>query len=859
MLFTYFHVKAQTQLSPPVISIEAQDLPLHEVLVLIAEKGDVRFSYNPKKILHDQKITYSDNKTVKEILDDLMILTGLEYTYVEKQFILKPIKKRAEKEKQNTTLHGYIKDQSNGEALIGASVYIAQLSTGTTTNAFGFYSISIPKGTYDISYSFVGFKEITQSISLNSATNNSVDLNEKPPVLEEVLVTAMAPQLVAEIQMSKSVLQPKTVSEMPALFGEMDVVKSLEFVSGVKSHSDGSTFFYVRGGGRDQNMILIDDAPIYNSSHMLGVFSTIIPDAINNIDIYKGDMPSSMGGRLSSLIDIRTKNGNDKNFQAWGNTGIISSKIGIEGPISKNKSSFLITGRLSHFKWIFQQNNKDLKQFYFYDLTGKLNFRLGSKDRLFISTYTGSDNYFESNSGVNWANTTGSFRWNHLFSDRIFLNTTVAASAYEYFLHTDILKNTQWKSRIANLSVKGDFTYFIRPQNIMTFGAAINGHNINPGNLTTDDPNVQAPLVSIKNATEGILYANHEIKLNDRWGVKYGLRFSSWNNLGASFEFEFDENHQVIDTLFFDQGENYNQYNNLEPRLGLSYFISQNSSLKFSYSRNVQNLHLITNSISPFTSLEVWLPSSINIKPQIADQIAMGYFHFMSNLGISFELEGYYKEMQNQIEYETHAETLLNSIFEGELRFGNSKAYGTEFIIKKDEGRWRGWLGYTYARVKRTSLEINNGKSFNAYYDRPHEVNLVMGYDINLRLNLGLNWIYYTGSPYSSPISFFNFNGLETPLYGQKNNSRLPDYHRMDMSATFKLNKDRNKKFSHDLTLSVFNLYGRENALFINYNKTETEDGKFKIPANLLENSRVTSQLYLFQLTPSLTYNFRFL
>ncbi|MDH5474559.1 MAG: TonB-dependent receptor [Cyclobacteriaceae bacterium] len=857
LLITSTYGKAQNEI--PSIHINVINSPLIEVLNEIATQGDLHFSYNPKKIRLDQKITYSANKPVKDILEDLMKIASLQYTYLEKQIILKPLKTRGKNTNKNTIIHGYIKDNNNGEALIGATIYVSELNTGTMTNAFGFYSIALPKGEYNLSYSFIGFEENHQIISLTNATNIDVELVEKPPILEEVVVVASAPQLVEEIQMSKSELQPKTVSEMPALFGEMDVIKSLEFVPGVKSHSDGSTFNYIRGGNRDQNMIMIDDAPIYNPSHMLGVFSTIIPDAINHIHLYKGDMPASMGGRLSSVIDIRTKNGNNKKLQAWGNTGLISSKLGLEGPIAKDKSSFLMSGRISHAKWLYQQKNENIQQFYFYDLTGKLNFNISPKDKLFISSYSGSDNYFENNSGVNWANTTGSIKWTHLFNNRIFLNTTIAGSSYQYFLHADIENNTKWKSRIANLNFKGDFTYFIRPQSVLTFGIAANGHNLNPGNLTSNDTKIQPPLVSIKNVVEGIAYINHEARVNDQWGVKYGLRFSSWNNQGASFEFEFDENHHVIDTLFFDLGENYNQYNNIEPRLGLSYFFNKNSALKFSYSRNVQNLHLITNSISPFTSLEVWLPSSINIKPQIANQVAIGYLKFYPNIGVSLTIEGYYKIMKNQIDYKTHAETLLNSIFEGELRFGTSNSYGAEFLLKKKEGRLRGWLGYTYARVKNTFPELNNGQPFNAFYDRPHEVNLILGYDITKRIHVGTNWTYYTGSPYSSPISFFNFNGLETPIYGQRNNSRLPDYHRMDISATLNLNRDLSKKFTHDLTLSFYNVYGRKNTLFINYNKTETENGDFRIPSNLLENSRTSSQFYLFRFTPSLTYNFRFL
>ncbi|HNP17618.1 MAG TPA: TonB-dependent receptor [Fulvivirga sp.] len=854
-----FNIAAQEPIPTKKIAINVVDMPLSDVLSEIATKGNLRFSYNPRKIPVDQKITYSASKSVKEILDDIMNLIDLEYAYVEKQIIIKARKKERKKDKdQNITLRGFIKDKNNGEALIGATVSIKQLGIGTASNPYGFYSLTIPKGTYDIAYSFIGFEEIRKQVEVNQFTNLSVEMEESPPVLEEVVVSAISAQDIGDVQMSKAKIQPKTVTEMPALFGEMDVVKSLEFIPGIKSHSDGSTFYYVRGGNRDQNLLIIDGAPIYNSSHMLGVFSTIIPDAVNSIDIYKGDMPASMGGRLSSVVDVRTKKGNDKKFQAWGNTGLISSKIGLEGPILKNKSSYLMSGRLSHIKWIVQRQNENIQDLYFYDLTGKVNFKFSPKDQLYFSTYTGADSFFEQNSGIKWTNVAGTLQWNHLFSDRIFLNTTMSASAYDYFLHTDRSNNTQWKSHISNFNIKGDFTYFIKPENILSFGTGFNTHNFNPGNLTTDNPNVQPPVVSTNNSLEAVIYGSHEVKLNEHWGVKYGVRLSSWNNNGPSFEFKFDENHNVIDTTYYNKNEDQGRYTYLEPRLGISYLPNDKSSVNISYSRNVQNVHLITNSISPFTSLEVWLPSSNNIKPQIADQVALGYNHYVHNLGLMFKVEGYYKEMQNQIEYEPHAKTLLNPLVEGELRFGKAKAYGVEFTLKKELGRLRGWIGYTYSRAKRTFDEINNGKTYNSFYDRPHEVNLVLGYDLSLRFKLGVNWTYYTGSPYSSPIGFYTYNGLETPIYGEKNNSRLPDYHRMDVSATYKLNKNPNKKYRHDLTLSIFNFYGRKNTLFINYNKTETADGEFKIPTNLLQNERVTSQYFLYRFTPSISYNFYF-
>ncbi len=850
---------AQKSIPDIRITLDVNGLSLEETLEAISQKSGIPFSYNPRKIPTRQKINYKAmDKPLSTVLDELSALTGLKYVFVEDQIILKPEKRSDKKAGEDQTLSGYVKDGGSGEALIGATIFVKELQTGTVSNGFGFYSLTVPKGKYEITYSFVGYSATTKVISLNAKITEDVGLAEGP-VLKEIVVSGLLPEAVKEIQTGKIDLRSGAVEERPALFGEMDVVKSLESLPGFKLHSDGSTFYYVRGGNRDQNLILIDDAPIYNPSHMLGVFSTILPDVVNDISIYKGSMPASLGGRLSSVVSVRTRKGNDQHLQVWGNLGLISTKLGIEGPIKKNASSFILSGRMSRLKWLFQKNNADVKQFYFSDFTGKVNFRLNKSNRIFYSLYTGSDNYFSSNNGLQWANTAGTFRWNHLFNDCLFLNTTVSASAYDYFLYTDVASNTKWHSHISNFNLKTDFTYFIKPQNELTFGASLDGYNFNPGNLQTDNHNTQLPVLSVRNSVEGVLYANHEIRLDNHWGLNYGLRLTSWTNTGEAFEFVFDQNRNPMDTLYFKKGQNYKTYYNAEPRMTVSYFLGEKASIKAGFSRNIQNIHLISNSISPFTSMEVWLPSSINIKPEAANQVTLGYYRSLPRSRVSLVAEMFYKKMTNQIDYNPHAETLLNPLVERELRFGMATAYGAEFLVKKDEGRLRGWAGYSYSRAKRKFKDINDGKEFNAFYDRPHQVNLVLAYDISVRWNLGVNWNYYTGSPFSSPVSFYAYNGQEIPVYGQKNNDRLPDYHRMDMSATLKLNKNPEKKFRHTLTFSIYNLYGRANPLFVNYNKTQLTDGTFKIPSNLLNGNREESQFLLFRVTPSLTYNFKWL
>lgn len=860
LLLTLFcHVSlAQRSLSDKKISIQIDNLSLKDALNEITKKSGISFSYNPKKIPLDQKITYqAKEKSIEEILNAICELAGLEYQHIENQIILQEKKKKEKIPEQTATLSGFIKDKNSGEALIGALVIINDSQTGTSTNAFGFYSITLPEDKYKINFSFVGYERQSEEIDLHTSFTKDIQLNEAPPVLDEVIVTEEEKESVKEVQASKMDIRPNTVEQRPALLGEVDVIKSLESIPGIKLHSDGSTFYSVRGGSRDQNAVMIDDAIIYNPSHLLGLFSTVIPDAVNDITLYKGDMPASLGGRVSSLLDIRTKKGNDQHMQAWGNLGLISTKLGIEGPIKKDESSFLLSARVSRLKWFFKINEPDIKKFQFYDFTGKTNFRINQKNRIYFSFYSGSDNFLTGNSGITWGNVAGTFRWNHIFNDRLFMNTTLLASGYDYNLYTDLANNTRWNSHVSNGALKLDLGYFINPQNQVDFGFSISGYGFNPGNLKSNLDLTTQPKVSVKNSTELVAYVNHKIEWNKKWEASYGLRFTAWTNTGDAFEYTFDKNKNPIDTSYYKKGEAYKTYGTIEPRFSLRYLLTESSSLKFTASHNVQNVHLISNSTSPFTSLEVWLPSSINIKPQTANQVTVGYYKSFYSSGFAFEAETFYKSMNNQIDFESHAQTFLNPLLEGELRFGKAKSYGIEFLLRKETGRLRGWAGYSYSRAKRKFNDINEGKTYNAFYDRPNQINLMLAYDISLRWNLGLNWNFSTGAPYSSPTGFYTYNGEQVPIYGQKNNDRLPDYHRLDLSATVRINKNPEKKFQHHLSFSIFNFYGRKNALFINYNKQTSIDGTIGVPSDLLNGNYITSQFYLLQFVPSLTYNFK--
>jgi len=837
------------------ITLDVQDEQLAKVLELIDAQIPLSFAYNPDKVPTRAVITYkADGQPLKQVLFYLTKKFHLSFEVIEQQIVLLPA---ADMPPLTFNLSGFVSDINTGEALIGATISVDSLHLGTIANGYGYYSLNLPYGKHTLHASFLGYTFTPKSIYLTANTSIDIGLLESTPQLQEIVVQGFNSINIDLIQTGKVGLSPRTVAELPTAFGEKDVIKSLETIPGLNLQSDGSTFFYVRGGNKDQNLILIDDAPIYNPSHLLGFYSSIIPDAVNSIEVYKSDFPLSKGGRLSSVIDIKTKEGNKNRFSAWGNIGIVSTQVGIEGPFKKGVSSYILSGRLSRIKWIFKNEIQDLDQFQFYDITGKTNFKLNDKNKLYFSFYTGADRFLTQTTGLSWTNINGSVRWNNLINENTFVNTTLYGSNYEYLLYINRQRNALWRSRIGEFGLKTDFSHFMNSQQELAFGFNINGRTINPGNLTQE--NVPANLiVSVKNNLETAAYLQHEIRFKDKWGIKYGFRASVWTSLGDAFEFTFNENGQATDTTDYRPGEAYHNYFQLEPRITTSYFINHNASLKLSYGRSVQNLHLMTNTISPFTSFEVWLPSGPNIKPQQADQFTIGYYRSLTDIGVTLEAESYYKLMYNQIDYAAHAATLLNPTIESELVFGTAKGYGIELLAKKEAGRIRGMISYTYAKMKSKFKAIDNGAPFTAYSDRPHNINVSVNYDIGLKVTLGSNFNFTSGLPFSSPTGFYKYDGNEVPIYGQKNNDRYPVYHRLDISAKFVLNKHLDSNFQHSLTVSIYNIYGRKNPIFINFNKSANENGGFVVPSNLLSATRTTTQTFLYRITPSISYQFRF-
>ncbi len=864
-------LNAQHSILDKTITIHEENKSLREVLVKISELGEFHFSYSNEKIPVQTIVSINAiNQHVRKVFDELFQDMDIEYLEVEGEIILKKKVQQqsnlVEKALKKITLSGYVWDQLTGESLIGATVMVADSTIGTVTNAFGFYSISLEQGSYQLIFSYVGYKKSGILINLDKNQNKDVYLLSDPASIAEIVITnndrTWLPGLVETSRMD---IKPQTVKEIPALFGEVDVLKSLESVPGITFFGDGSTLFFVRGGNKDQNMIKIDDAPVFNPAHMFGFFSNISPDAVKDVNVYKGDMPALLGGRLSSMIDIRTKDGNKQRFGMSGGLGFVSAHLTMEGPLVKDKSSFFISGRRSYFEWLAKKENPNIESVFFGDLNSKFNIQLNSKNRLFISGYYGKDNFFNKSgrtdaSGIEWGNILGSVRWNHVFNEKMFLNSTFYGTKYDYYLVTSEIKNDTWNSKLENAGLKADFTWYNTPLSTLKFGATAGAYRINPGNFTygTDQDQGNIPYVPERKTLEWIAYVDYQQLINEHWSFRIGLRNSLWQNMGETTEFVFNEKHQPVDTNHYKGGEVYHSYFRPEPRFSLAYGFNKYNSLNFSYSRNIQNLHQVTNSVSPFTTLEIWLPSGPNLKPQVSNQVSLGFFKSLPGAGLKFSLEAYYKLMRNQIDYEYHAKMLLNPLVEGELRFGEARAYGLELMIRRDVGKLTGWIGYSLSKTTKLFNEIYNGEPFPAFYDRPNDFSIFASYKLGSRWSFSAMWVYTSGAAFSTPTSFYYYQAYTVPIYTEKNNDRLPDYHRLDCALNFKLSKPLNK-FQHDLTLSLFNIYGRKNPLFINFNKTTDQGGNIVVPSDYLPPPDLfPSQIWLYQFVPSLNYNFRF-
>lgn len=750
------------------------------------------------------------------------------------------------------TVSGTVKSASKGETIIGATVS-AGANHVTRTNEYGFYSLTLPEGTYPLAISSVSFTAYSDSLNLHKNTVVNVDLLDAEQTLEEVVIssTASSRRSLGSPQMGMEKISPQDIKNVPVLLGEKDAIKVLQLLPGIKSAGEGNSGMYVRGGAADQNLILLDEATVYNASHLLGFFSTFNSDAIKDIAVYKAGMPAQYGGRLSSVLDIKMNDGNNQDFNVSGGVGLISAKLNVEGPIQKGKSSFLVSGRRTYADLFLKLSNDssiNTNQLYFYDFNAKMNYQLGEKDRLYISGYLGNDHLGVGDLfGLDWGNTTGTLRWNHIFNNKLFSNTSLIYSNYKYKIGInsgadifDIFSN------IRDYNLKQEFQWYLNNKNSLRFGLNSTYHTIRPGEVTSpDSSSVNDKLMQKRYSLDNAVFATNTWKASDKFSLTYGLRLSAFSILGKGDFYNIDGEGKVIDTAHYKSGEVVKTYLNLEPRLAASYQFNNSSSVKASYVRNTQNLHLIANSTSS-TPTDKWIASTNIIKPEISDQFSLGYYKDLRDGLYELNVETYYKTMQNQIDYRDGADVYNgNNAIESELLFGKGRAYGVEWLLRKRTGRLSGWISYTLSKTERQINGINNGDWYNARQDRTHDIAIVAMYQLNKKWTLSANWVYYTGDAVTFPAGKYIVDDQTTYYYTERNGYRMPNYHRLDLGATMQL-KQR-KRWSSELTFSLYNAYGRENAYTIEFQDSKDDP-----------NKTVANQLAIFKFIPSVSYNFKF-
>ena len=749
------------------------------------------------------------------------------------------------------SVSGTITDAATGETLPGASVAVAEIpGTGASSNVYGYYSLSLLPGDYTLIISYLGYED--QPIELKLSQNKMVDIRLTPAarMLDELVVSAVRrnDNIISE-KVGMEQLQVREVRKIPVLFGEQDLLKTLTLTPGVKSIGEGNGGIYVRGGSNAQNLILLDEAMVYNANHLLGFFSTFNSDAIRDLTLYKGTAPAEYGGRLSSVMDVKMNEGNNQSHHVSGGIGLISSRLMLEGPIVKDRGSYLISGRRTYAD-LFLKLSKDpainSNQLYFYDLNAKMNYKINDRNRLYLSAYYGRDIFdFAGRFGINWGNSTVTGRWNHIWNGKTFSNTSFIYSDYDYRVGIDL--NTfefSILSQIRNLNLKHDIQYFQSDKLSLNAGYSGIYHTITPGQVEAPaDSEVNPVRQEQRYGLEQAVYLSANFKPSSSFIINAGVRLSSMMLLGPG-EFYSYQNGNITDTLQFNKGAIVKSYLIPEPRINVSYIISQRESVKFSYTRNSQNLHVVSNSTGSLPT-DIWLISGNNVKPEISDQLSAGYFRNFGDNVYQFSAETYYKRMYNQTDLKNGADIRANQHIEGELLFGNGRAYGLELMLKKKYGVLNGWIGYTLSRTELNIPGINEGNWYPARQDATHDVSVVGIYDISDRWNISATWVYRTGNAITFPSGKYEVDGQVQLYYTERNGYRMPDYHRLDFGATYNFRK--RGAFESSLNFSVYNAYARKNAFSIDFE--QNPDDATKTQAVLT---------YLFTYMPSVTYNFRF-
>lgn len=765
------------------------------------------------------------------------------------------------------TLSGIISEEKSNETLIGVNIIFPETGTGTTTNEYGFYSITLPKGTYSVVISYLGYTTKTETIELSNDIIKNISLINSLESLDEVIITNNIEQLsIKNPQMSVNTLTSNTIKKIPVVLGEADIIKAITLLPGVTNAGEASSGFNVRGGSADQNLILLDEAIIYNSSHLFGFFSVFNPDAIKDLRLYKGGIPARYGGRVSSVLDIYQKEGNSKEFNLNGGIGIVASRLLAEGPIKKDKGAFLFGGRSSYahlFLPLFDINNIA----YFYDLNTKLSYKINDRNNIYLSGYFGRDVFrIEDTFENTYGNSVLNFRWNHLFSDKLFSNLSLIYSDYYYDLKLNFVE-FDWVSGIQNFNLKYDFKHYLNDKLKLQYGLNSIYYKFNPGEI---NPTVETSGINLfklidKYAFENALYLDVEHKISNKLALSYGLRFSSFYRLGQdklniytnnqpvtfNEDFQIYEEANPIDTETFKRDDVISKFFNLEPRFSAAYQINLNSSLKVSYNRMSQYLHLLSNTNSP-TPLDVWTPSGKYIKPQLLDQFALGYFKNLSNDEYSLEIEGFYKTIKNRIDYIDGANLIANNAIEQVILNGKARAYGLEFLLRKNKGKFKGWLAYTLSKSEQQTkgrtpneIGINNGNWYNTPYDKTHDISLTGSYKLNDKWEVSSNFLFQTGQPATFPNGQYVYNGINIPNYGERNKNRLPSYNRLDVSFKYQPKQAENKKWQSHWVFGIYNVYNRKNATSINFSQNNTT------------GFNEATRLSIFGIVPSISYNFK--
>ena len=836
-------VKVPQELLVP-ISVSFDNISFIDAIHEIANKGNFHLNYNESIIPKDKKISFKKvNEPAFVVLQKILKGTEIDIVVINpSQVVLTKLMRLPEHNESQSkhTVSGYVTDAESGEALIGANVYIKEINSGAATNAYGFYSISIPAGVYILRYSYIGYTTTEQFVELNSDITKNIELKSSSVTSDTVVVVSRYEnENISSTNVGTINLLPVAITYIPVFLGEQDVLKTIQMLPGISTGREVDCGFSVRGGGMDQNLILLDEATIYNPFHVFGFFSIFYSDAIKSIDIIKGTAPAKYGGGISSFIDMKMNEGNMKEFNGIAGIGLIFSRLTLQGPFVKDKVSYLISARRTYWDGFSIFNSKSNVKFYLYDVNAKINYKIDNDDRIYISGYFGRDGFgYKNEFDMDWGNTTATLRWNHLFSNKLFLNSSFIYSNFSY--ETTINNDTDndkfnYLSKVNNITVKEDFDYFLNTKNMFSFGAKYMHHNFLPAQMSLQGSTNYRFTIGKRYANEIDVYLSHEYKLTDKLKFEYGLR-------GWLFSVEGDKDYYNLEDIEKLNVEFHNTedktYMNIEPRFSATYLLDETSSLKLGFSRNFQNLHQVGNSVSG-TPLDVWQPSSSVVKPQRADQISFGYFKNFPKSSLEFSAETYYKDMRNQIDEKDGADFILKNFFDSELVFGRGWAYGLELFLRKNSGDFTGWISYSLSRSERQFDEIDNGRAFPAKNNKTHEINIVLQYQASPKWVISVNWIFSSGFPITVPYGRYYIDGKKYIAYSDRNEYRLPPYHRMDIGVSYMNDVGGTWNFS------LYNAYNRENLYTIIYK----DKASGVIEAN---------KLSLFMIIPSISYTLRF-